>query len=548
MDAAIQFANNVLKHGRDVYRENPSPLFADGINLHTKQHLVWRFPNGRETVISNMGCQQNLLRVLTALSNLTGDPTYKDAAKAAIAYHFENYQDESGLMQWGGHRFIDLRTLEAVGPHENRDTHELKYSFPYYDLIYEVDSAATVKFLKGFWNAHVFDWKTLEISRHGRYGLQMGSLWDHDFQQQPPFFHAKGLSFLSAGSDLIYAGMKLYQLAGDRGALLWAKRLAAQYINARNPETKLGAYLFTQPKKRAETDNDDDTNSMYGDRAQRQFGPEFGPVALEGNLLLSGQARTIYSRSALMQLQLAMEIGQEAWELLEWTKEGLLAYQKHAYVPETNLLKPMLADGTDLSNYTLKRNGYFGQGGQVLRQFPADSQFLLSYARGFSSTGEVSLWNMVRNIAKANDLGDLGVAPGEDVDVKLETANGDAFALFAILDVYRHTEDDEYLGLAQAIGANIVESKFRHGFFAPKDSVYANIDAIEPYALLALEAAAAKAYELVPGFINGSGYLDGDYLNTDGTVVTIHSYDLFTEKVGQRPTEPFRSTPATRRI
>jgi pectate lyase len=543
MNTVIRFADNVLKYGRDIYRENPSPLFADGLNLRTKEHLAWRFPDGHEAVISNMACQQNLFRVLTGLSNLTGEPGYKDAAKAAIAYHFENYQDESGLMQWGGHRLVDLRTLEAVGPHEKKGTHELKYSFPYYELMYEVDPRATAEFLKGFWNAHVLNWRTLEISRHGKYGVPMGPLWDHDFQPRPPFFQAKGLSFLSAGSDLIYAGIKLYQLTGDQGALLWGKRLAEQYVNARHPETRLGAYLFTQPEKRAETDNDGDTHSKYGDRAQRQLGPELGPVALEGNLLLPEQVRTVYSRNALMQLQLEREIGQDALDLLEWTKEGLLAYQEYAYIPETNLLRPMLTDGTDLSDYTLKRNGYFGQGGQVLSQFPADTQLLLSYARAFASTGEAALWDVVRSMAKGNGLGDLGIAPGENLDIRLGTTSDDPFCLFALLEVYRHTEDRAYLKLARVIGANIVSNRFRHGFFAPRDSIYANIDAIEPYALLALEAATTKAYESVPGFVNGSGYLDGDYLKPDGTVVTIHSSDLFRAKSAHLTT-----TPAARRI
>jgi pectate lyase len=534
IDTIIQFADNVLEHGRDTYREHPSPLFADGVNLNTKEHLAWRFPDGRKVIISNLACQQNLLRVLTGLSNLTGDARYKEAAKAAIAYHFAHYQAPGGLMEWGGHRFIDLRTLEPVGPSEKGGAHELKYSFPYYELMYEVDPAATVRFLEGFWNAHVFNWRTLEISRHGKYGLEMGPLWDHEFEQQPPFFPAKGLSLLSGGCDLIYAGIKLYQLTGDRGALLWGKRLAAQYVNARHPETGLGAYMFTQPKKRAEPRSDDDTFSMYGDRARRQFGPEFGPVALEGNLLFPRQARTIYTRNTVMQLQLAGKIDEDNPDLLTWNKDGLLAYQKYAYIPETNMLRPLLADGTDLSDYALKRNGYFGQRGQVLRQIPADNEFLLAYARGFAATGESALWHTVRHIAKANGLGDLGDAPGESVDVNGGTASDDAFALFAVLEIYRHTEDREYLRLAQTIGANIVANRFHHGFFAPEGCAYAGVDAIEPYALLALEAAAARAYDLVPGFINGSGYLGGDYLTSDGAVVTIHSDDLFEGRVDCR--------------
>jgi len=539
IDAVTRFADNVLARGRDVDRDEPCPLFADGVNPRTGERLKWRFPDGREVVISNLACQQNFFRVLTGLSNLTGDSYYKDAAKAAIAYHFEHYQDPGGLMEWGSHRFIDLRTLESVGPGEKGGVHELKYSFPYYDLMYEVHPAATVKFLKGFWNAHVLNWRTLEISRHGKYGLEIGPLWSHDFQQQPPFFSARGLSFLSAGCDLIYAGIKLYQLAGDRGALRWGKRLAKQYVNAQHPQTGLGAYTFTRPERQAEPDSDDDTRSMYGDRAQRQLGPELGSVALEGRMLLSTEARTLYSHNALMQLYLAEEIGEDGRDFLAWIRDGLLAYQKYAYIPETNRLRPMLTDGTDLSNYVLRRNGYFGQRGRVLRQFPADGQFLLSYARGFTTTGETDLWRVVRSIASANGLGDLGVAPGESISANMETASDDAYDLFALLEIHRHTGKKVYLKLARAIGANIVAHRFHHGFFISKGSAYARIDAIEPYALLALEAATGNAHGLVPRFLNGSGYVDGDYLTRDGTVVTIHSDDLFSGPIDRGLAETY---------
>jgi len=63
------------------------------------------------------------------------------------------------------------------------------------------------------------------------------------------------------------------------------------------------------------------------------------------------------------------------------------------------------------------------------------------------------------------------------------------------------------------------------------DYVYANIDSIEPYSLLALEAAEQGKFDAVPAFINGSGYLDGDYRMPDGNILTIHDTDLYNEKI-----------------
>lgn len=126
----------------------------------------------------------------------------------------------------------------------------------------------------------------------------------------------------------------------------------------RDKKTGLGVYQFTQALKPAETSDGSDTNSKYGDRAQSQFGREFGPAALEGNMMLKGRTGTLYSENALMQLQLAKYLGKDGDDIRKWTLDGLKAFAKYAYDESNNTFRPMLANGTDLSNYTLPRDGY----------------------------------------------------------------------------------------------------------------------------------------------------------------------------------------------
>lgn len=170
---------------------------------------------------------------------------------------------------------MDLQTLSATGTRgDTADSpHELKNAYPYYELMYEVNPTATAKFITAFWNAHVYNWRTLEISRHGQYGHEPGPNWNSPFDDPAPYFETRGLSFLDAGTDLIYSGATLYKLTGDKGALLWTRRLADQYVKARNPQTKLGAYQFTQPQQQqpppTDETRDDYTFSQYGDRAKR---------------------------------------------------------------------------------------------------------------------------------------------------------------------------------------------------------------------------------------------------------------------------------------
>lgn len=553
MDAVVTHVQNVFKHGSDRYHANPAPIFADALDVRSGEQLAWIFPDGRESVISNLSCQQNLMRVLVALSNLTGDERYRAAAKANIRYYFDHYQDQHGLLRWGGHQFIDLRTLEAVGPSEKEGVHELKNAYPYYDLMFEVDAAATARFIKAFWNAHIYDWPTLEIGRHGDFdkAIDDTKLWNRDpFEPMPPYFEARGLSFLNAGNDLIYAGAMMAHHTGNEDAMLWVQRLAEQFIDARDPQTGLGAYQFSQPLKTEEPPSDDKTLSWYGDRAQRQFGPDFEPHpdpdpkmrrVLEARMLLKGQAATIYSENALMQLQLGQELGKQGRALLDATCAGLAAFRKHAYDAATNTLRPLMTDGTDLSDFVLRRNGYYGKQGAKLSPYPATSAYLLSYARACRVSDDEAFWDMACGIARANDLGELGERPGMRTDVNLETQQDDPFALFAVLDIHRKTQHADYLQLARSIGNNILRKRFvaevdgrEAGFFmADASRVYANFDTIEPYALLALQAAIEGRPEAVAPFLNGAGYTEGDFRLPDGTVKTFQDKKLLDLKVGQ---------------
>jgi pectate lyase len=519
LKVVTEFANHVLADASDHVHSPATALLANGVNVDTHEQVQWVFPSGKTIILSDLTVQQNLFRVLTGLTNLTGEAKYKAAAKAEIAYYFAHFQDSGGLLHWGGHNFVDLRTLAPIAVAEKSGVHELKNVFPYYDLMYETDPAATVKYITAFWNAHVYNWQTLEVSRHGEYGRPPGANWDQPFNNPPPYFETKGLSFLDAGNDLIYSAAMLSRLAGDKGALLWSKRLAEQYVKARDPKTHLGAYQYTQSKKTGTAPSDDVTLSWFGDRANRQFGPDFPQHrVLEATMLLNRLALTIYSHNALMQLQLAEALGDDGRDFKQWTHDGMAAFVHYAYIPADNTLRPMLTDGTDLTGFTLKRNGYYGRAGITLKAYPATAEYLISYARGFLVTGDPDFWTMARGIARAQDLGDIGRKPGEEVQVNRSTHNTDPHALFAVLDLYRRTKCTDYLELGRILGDNLVRAHYHHGYFTPHDdSIFASVDAIDPLALLALEAAIRGQPDLVPEFVNSAGYVDSQYRFSDGT-------------------------------
>lgn len=506
LGAVVAFAERVLRSGRDRYGRarggGDTPLFADGVHPRRGEHVRWRPEQGEPFPASNLANQQNLLRTLVALSQVSGDGRYAEAAEAALRYHFENLQDSSGLLQWGGHRLIDLKSLRPQG---NKGlVHELKDVLPYYELMFAVDSRAARRFVEGFWNAHVLDWGSLEISRHGEYGLEAGPLWDRAFADPKPFRKAIGLSFFSAGNDLIYAAGMLHLATGEEAPLRWMRRLAGMYVKARHPRTGLGVYQYTQPLRRREPKSDSDTNSACGDRALRQLGPEFGPEALEGNVLLAPQARSIYGVNALMQLELGARLGAGGRELVEWTAAGLSAYARHAYLPEENQFRPLLANGTDLTGHVLPRDGYYGRAGRVLEPFPADGLFLASYARAYRLTGDEALWRTVRQIARGLGLGDLGEAPGRGSRPDPQAACADPRVIFALLELYDGGRHPACLDLAERVAEHVLARSFAEGYFGGGGETVL-FDRLEPWALLALEAARRTGVGELPRYAGGAG-------------------------------------------
>lgn len=520
---AVQtFADNVLEKGMDRWSGKNTPLLADGINVQTGEPLEYVYDGqigvrgeGGEPnswIMHNLANQQNLFRTLIALTNITGDPKYREAAEKAFRYHFDVLRSDCGLLRWGGHQIIDLRTLKPVGHswRANSHVHELNVVLPFYELMWDVDKDATIKFVRAHWNAHILDWNKLDFNRHGNFGRSMGQLWDNEFKYPEPFFEGSGLTFVISAMDLIYSAGMLYALNNEQGAIKWAKLLAEQYVKARHPETGLGTFQFSKPIRRSQPPEGPLTGTLtwssYGDRAENQFGKDFPGVAREGWAIFGGST---YSVPSLIQLELSEKLGEHGRDLLKWTVDGLKAYAKYGYNPDENHFQPMWADGTDLSNYAFTRTGYYGPEGRVLNPTMANEIFLFTYARAYRLSQDQELWEVIRSMMKHLQLGDPGASPGKSDGLNMNTENSNANALFALLELNNAVKDPGYLKLAEVVGNNIMKRSFHNGFFlADAGSENASFNTVEPLALLSLEAALRKKPELVPVYSAGTGRIN----------------------------------------
>ena len=496
LEAARTFAENVLRYGRDTYGPTRTPLLADGIHVETHAPAIWRLPpelaeswrTPREWTLSNLASQQNLFRVLVGLSQVTGDPRYKRVAVEITRYAVDHLRHESGLFYWGGHSAIDLVTEQKVGEGRNGGKHELKRHYPFYELMWEVDPAATRRFIEAFWANHILRWDILDMNRHGNWRTFEGSPWDHAYAGGPTPFVGEGLTFSNTGSDLFYAAAMLYRFTGDERPLTWAKRLARKYVEARHPVTGLGADNYSEERTR---------------RIVQQFGPEFGERCTEATI--TSLYGTRYACFAICQLRLSERLGPPGEEFKRWALEDLTAYARHAYDPSDNTFWMTLIDGTRLKPEDVKRPGYVRP--EQFRKRPVESLNFWAYALAWKLTDDALMWDMTRRIAIAFDLGEFGDSPGEPGRLNLQTPAADPYLIFALLDLHERTGQKAWLSLACRIADNLLARQFRNGLFvAGPGAEYARFDSVTPLALLHLDVAVRGLNERLPVYAGGQSY------------------------------------------
>lgn len=520
------FYQQTIKLGQSA----SSPLLADGINVKTLKPVCWTYPDGHSVPMSNFASQQNLMRGFVAMSLLTQDNTLHHEAQKITAYYLKNYADkESGLLHWGGHRFVHLDTGNIEGPASKECVHELKHHFPFYDLLHQCDPDVTEKFLEGFWAAHVLDWDKLDLSRHGEYGVKFSDKLFQKYQPKPVVSQlhwpelpeTTGLTFVNASTDLIYAACHYYRYTGDKAALTWAKHLYQQFVLARDPITKMPVYQFSSPKQREPIPDDDRlTYSWFGDRAKRQFGPEFGPVAREANALFR-DCWALVVDNPLAMLACVEELDDEQWT--RWITEGVIGYFTHAWDEERNEIMPMWANGEDLSGYIFKRDGYYGCKNTTLARQAVDPAYLLTLVRASLVSADKQLYQLTAKMFKRFELGLLNPDTLMPTEVVQETTLTSTYLLFALLELYQHSHNDALLKLADRVASNLIDQHYHKKsglFIADASQDFARLDDPIAYALLALEAAYAGIYEKIPKIISTGGYLHGEHhINSGQTAV-----------------------------
>lgn len=305
-----EYMDTVLEYGKDVY--NASPRIADAVN-RDGEAVKWRVQSGDEVPVADLGNEWELLRTMIAYSDTGGDPYYRSRAEEMYKYTFENdIEPISGLVYWGSHKAIDLRTGKATG---DANTglgifHEVELKDMYLSPLYRLDTTAAENLVKNIWMGHVLDWSNLMFNRHANYSQSHNkaitwddvSQYDDDYYKNDAFVRDyDGCTFLLAASEYISLAVELYNKTGDEKALIWANRMAQRFANLADKKTGIMPSLYAMPygdSRITDADGNLSTNirpkyidylatcpyayqnAKYGDRVYVQFAEDMAAKGL----------------------------------------------------------------------------------------------------------------------------------------------------------------------------------------------------------------------------------------------------------------------------
>jgi hypothetical protein len=219
LDVVQRYADAMIDYGRDTHGRMKTGLFLSALDRRALKPLAIRPtpPGGvrrgdraglpwRKLVGANPQIDENLLRVLYVLSQITGDQRYRQAADHEVEWFFKNAQSPvTGLLPWGEH--LSWHTsLDQPASSGTELTHEFARPWVLWDRSFELAPEASKRFALGLWNHQIANHKTGGFDRHAPYDRH-GPGDGRDFPRHAGFYihtwahaykHTKDTAFLQA--------------------------------------------------------------------------------------------------------------------------------------------------------------------------------------------------------------------------------------------------------------------------------------------------------------------------------------------------------------
>lgn len=200
LEVVRRYADTMIKRGRDTYGPEKSGLLLSALDRTTLAPLTVRpAPPGGirrgdrpgrawvEMNGANPMLDQNLLRVLYALTDLTGDSRYARVAEEELTWFFNHTMSpKTSLLPWGEHLSWDV-ILDVPISGGDEAMHEFARPWALWDRCFALASGASTKFALGLWEHQIANHETGGFDRHAPY-FQHGPVDGKDFPRHAGFY------------------------------------------------------------------------------------------------------------------------------------------------------------------------------------------------------------------------------------------------------------------------------------------------------------------------------------------------------------------------
>jgi hypothetical protein len=190
----------MIERGRDTYGPQKSGLLLSALDRTTLAPLkvrpsppggirrgdrpgrAWVEMNGANPMLD-----QNLLRVLYTLSEITGDVRYARVADEELSWFFHNTMSpKTSLLAWGEHLSWDV-ILDVPISGGDETMHEYARPWMLWDRCFALAPEASGKFALGVWEHQIANHKTGGFDRHAPY-FEHGPVDGKDFARHAGFY------------------------------------------------------------------------------------------------------------------------------------------------------------------------------------------------------------------------------------------------------------------------------------------------------------------------------------------------------------------------
>ena len=582
---------NILKTSLDTIlnlaRDNNTPLIASGINIRDEKPTIMYFKYSKNAVVmSNLAFQSGIMRALDSFGRISGEKIYSDTVDEIYLWYLKNGLSKQYLGYWGGHSCINM----ISGKPENSRTPsvlELKDAFVYMEPFYRLDKEMGKNIDRATFCGAIADWNNLAFNRHIPHDKAIDySHWfnDGEFDESVlgKTMNKHLLSFNTAGNDIAVHMLGMYLRSGDSRGYTWGLRLLKSYYAGRNEKTGLIPTLNATPWGHGLIKLEDYYGkdwfkldevagggsrsawaSVFGDRFYNQFAEDlveqgfFEKEILKTDFLTEknyiGSPLDIPD-SALVFLSVSERLGESGDYIADMEIKRLAGYIEYGWIKDTPYFKKVMLDGTDLTGFVPKKNGYFGKfynSGYKFEPVKLKANFFLALCiaykaaadRGDKYSGEKKkFFNMLSYLSEKyynvcilgkNDAGDEGCRVNPDTECKYPEF------VIAFVMLYHATGNIKFLDSAKRIADNMIDEYFRFGLFngygkmqspffgtasaetGKNKNELGNIHIGGPNsvfytALVYLTATVENKYEEIEPYYPFNAFYDADFLNERG--------------------------------